>query len=186
MRLWIVAAALLLSFSSAQAATWHHRHHRHHHVVRIAQHHAQFDLIGDSILHGARQVICRQSCARHHVLRVRNMAQGLGYGLKHMLDSMQPHPAGCPRTAFCGCGVSIRVFGHSVRSLWLAANWFRFPRTYARSGAVAVRAHHVFYIEESYGDGTVLAYDPNSGHHLTRLHRVRLNGYTIVDPSGGV
>lgn len=121
----------------------------------------------------------------HHIIRVANMARGLGYGLKHMLDSIQPHPAGCPQTAFCGCGVSVRVFGHSVRELWLAANWFRFPRTSPHAGAVAVRQHHVFYIEQAYSDGTVLAYDPNSGRHLTRLHRISLSGYTVVEPRGG-
>ena len=110
------------------------------------------------------------------------MVQGLGHGLVHMLESMQPHPSGCPYRAFCGCGVSERVYGHPVRNLYLAANWFRFPRTSAHAGAVAVRNHHVFYIEEAYGDGTVLAYDPNSGGHATRLHRVSLAGYAIVEP----
>src|SRR6202167_1963757 len=71
------------------------------------------------------------------------------------------HPSGCPQTAFCGCGVSVRVFGHPVRDLWLASNWYRFPRTYAHARAVAVSRHHVFYIEQAYGDGTALAYDPN-------------------------
>lgn len=116
----------------------------------------------------------------HH--RVHPMVAGLGVGLVHMLESMQPHPSGCPYRAFCGCGVSERVYGHPVRNLYLAANWFRFPRTFAHAGAVAVRNHHVFYIEEAYGDGTVLAYDPNSGGHATRLHRVSLAGYAIVEP----
>src|SRR3569623_3640440 len=39
-----------------------------------------------------------------------------------------PHPAGCPRRAFCGCGAAVEVFGKPVRSLWLAATWLRFPR----------------------------------------------------------
>ena len=120
--------------------------------------------------------------AREKYLHRHQLIIGLGHGLIHMLDSMQPHPAGCPSRAFCGCGTSVRVFGHPVRNLYLAANWFRFPRTYAHAGAVAVRSHHVFYIEEAYGDGTVLAYDPNSGGHATRLHRVSLSGYAIVQP----
>jgi hypothetical protein len=95
------------------------------------------------------------------------------------------HPAGCPWSAFCGCGVSVKVFGHAVRNLYLASNWYRFPRTSPHSGAVAVRNHHVFYIETVYGDGTVLAYDPNSGGHQTREHRVSLAGYVVVDPHGG-
>ena len=110
------------------------------------------------------------------------MVTALGKGLIHMLESAQPHPSGCPSRAFCGCGTSVRVFGHPVRDLYLAANWFRFPRTYAHAGAVAVRQHHVFYIEEAYGDGTVLAYDPNSGGHMTRVHRVSLAGYSIRQP----
>ena len=117
---------------------------------------------------------------RHH--HVHPMVTALGKGLIHMLESAQPHPSGCPSRAFCGCGTSVRVFGHPVRDLYLAANWFRFPRTYAHAGAVAVRQHHVFYIEEAYGDGTVLAYDPNSGGHMTRVHRVSLAGYSIRQP----
>jgi hypothetical protein len=122
--------------------------------------------------------------ARGHHHRLHPMVAALGAGLVHMLQSTESHPAGCPARAFCGCGVSERVFGHPVRSLWLAANWYRFPRTYAHAGAVAVRAHHVFYIEQAYGDGTALAYDPNSGGHLTRVHRVSLSGYAIVEPRG--
>jgi hypothetical protein len=118
----------------------------------------------------------------HHIFHISAFARGLGFGLKHMLDSMQPHPPGCPHRQFCGCGTSVRVFGHPVRNLYLAANWFRFPRTYPHTGAVAVRQHHVFYIERYDGDGLALAYDPNSGGHMTRLHEVRLIGYTIVQP----
>jgi hypothetical protein len=117
-------------------------------------------------------------------IRASNVATGLAHGLEHMLASMRPHPAGCPATQFCGCGTSVRVFGHPIRDLYLAANWFRFPRAMAAPGMVAVRRHHVFYIEGVNGDGTVTAYDPNSGQHLTRIHRVRLAGYTVVDPHG--
>ena len=156
MRCGIIAFLVTTLIGTCGAAQAHGRyHHKHHYAHR---HHYV------------------------HVVHVSNMARGLGYGLKHMLESMEPHPAGCPATAFCGCGVSVRVFGHSVRDLWLAANWFRFPRTSPHAGAVAVRQHHVFYIEQAYGDGTVLAYDPNSGGHQTRVHRISLAGYTIVEP----
>lgn len=99
--------------------------------------------------------------------------------------SVVGHPAGCPWTAFCGCGASARIFGHPVRWLYLASNWFGFPRAHPAPGMAAVRSHHVFIIEQVYGDGTVLAYDANSGGHLTREHRVSLAGYTVVDPHGG-
>ena len=110
------------------------------------------------------------------------MVIALGGGLVHMLESMEPHPAGCPSRAFCGCGVSVRVFGHSVRNLWLAANWYRFPRAGVAPGNVVVRPHHVMYIERIDSDGTPICYDPNSGGHRTRIHACRLAGATIVRP----
>lgn len=92
------------------------------------------------------------------------------------------HPAGCPRAAFCGCGAAVRVFGHSVRELWLAANWFKFPRTSPAPGAVAVRRHHVMVLEADLGGGVWTVYDANSGGHATRIHARSIAGYVIVDP----
>lgn len=97
------------------------------------------------------------------------------------------HPAGCPRTAFCGCGVAQRVFGQidgAMRALWLAANWFKFPRAAPAAGMVAVRNHHVFAIERVIGPGLVVAYDPNSGGRKTRVHVRSLAGYRVVNPRG--
>ena len=54
----------------------------------------------------------------------------------------------------CGCFASELLFGHSVRGLWLAANWFRFPSAAPGAGMVAVRSHHVMAIIEAHGDGT--------------------------------
>jgi hypothetical protein len=96
-----------------------------------------------------------------------------------------PHPEGCPHREFCGCGASVKIFGHSVRELWLASNWFRFPRVALAAGMVAVRRGHVFVIEEVLGSGKVIAYDANSGRHLTRRHVRSVAGYTIVDPHSG-
>jgi hypothetical protein len=92
------------------------------------------------------------------------------------------HPSGCPRTQFCGCGVSVKVFGHPVRELFAAANWRHFPSTTPASGMVAWRWHHVFVIEQVLDANTVLAYDPNSGGHLTRVHPVSLRGFRVVNP----
>lgn len=97
------------------------------------------------------------------------------------------HPEGCPRSQFCGCGVSVRVFGHSVRDLWLVQNWYRFPRAQAAAGNVAILgSRHVAYIVQAYGDGTATLYDPNSGGGLTRVHRVSLRGWAVVDPRATV
>lgn len=99
--------------------------------------------------------------------------------------SVVPHPAGCPSRAFCGCGAAVRVFGHSVRELWLAANWFKFPRAAPGVGMVAVRRHHVFVLEADLGGGLWQVFDANSGGHLTRVHARSLAGYAIVNPHGG-
>lgn len=90
-------------------------------------------------------------------------------------------PAGCPRS-FCGCGAAIRVFGHIVPELNLAANWLRFPRTSPAPGMVAARHGHVFVLERAVGGDVWMAYDANSGGHATRIHAVSLRGYAIVNP----
>jgi len=94
------------------------------------------------------------------------------------------HPAGCPARAFCGCGAAVRIFGRPVRELWLAANWFRFPRSSPAPGRVAVRRHHVFVLEADLGGGLWRVYDANSGGHQTRIHARSIAGYTIVNPGG--
>lgn len=94
------------------------------------------------------------------------------------------HPAGCPARAFCGCGAAIRVFGHSIRELWLAANWFKFPRAAPAPGMAAVRRHHVFVLEVNLGGGVWQVFDANSGHHLTRVHARSIAGFVIVNPHG--
>ncbi len=98
--------------------------------------------------------------------------------------TMVSHPAGCPGRAFCGCGASVRIFGHPVRSLYLASNWFKFPRSYPAPGAVAVRRGHVFVLEAPLGGNTWQVYDANSGGRGTRIHARSLAGYTIVNPRG--
>lgn len=95
------------------------------------------------------------------------------------------HPAGCPWRLFCGCGVSVYVFGKAVvrGGLALASEWGRrFMPAAPAGGNVAWRPGHVFAIKAVNGDGTVVAYDPNSGGHLTRVHTVSLRGYHVVDP----
>lgn len=83
---------------------------------------------------------------------------------------------------YCGCAVSVEVFGKPIPDLFLAANWKKFPRAMAAAGRVAWRYGHVVLIEQAHGDGTATVYDPNSGGGLTRRHRVSLAPYRIVDP----
>ena len=108
-----------------------------------------------------------------------------GFGIarkQYRLATILPHPAGCPRRAFCGCGAAVRVFGSPVRSLWLAANWYRFPRSWPAPGAVAVRPHHVMVLEADMGGGVWEVFDANSGRGATRIHARSIAGYTIVRP----
>lgn len=86
---------------------------------------------------------------------------------------------------YCGCGVSLKVFGRVIPELNLAANWKRkFPRTSPAPGMVAARSGHVFYIMRVVDSSTVVAYDPNSGKGLTRVHERSLRGYVVVNPYG--
>ena len=76
------------------------------------------------------------------------------------------------------------MFGAPIRSLWLAANWFKFPRAAPSAGMVAVRRHHVFVLEAYLGGDTWQVYDANSAHQ-TRIHARSIAGYVTVNPRGG-
>ena len=95
-------------------------------------------------------------------------------------------PAGCPRVAFCGCALSIEVFGKSVRDLWPARGWYRFARTHASPGAVGVRPHHVLKLISHVEGTTWLVFDPNSGGHKTRIHERDVRSYVFVDPNSRI
>ncbi len=97
---------------------------------------------------------------------------------------VQPHPAGCPKRAFCGCGSSVYIFGKPVRDLYLARNWYRFPRSAPAPGMVAVRRHHVFTLINHVSGSTWRVYDANSGRRQTRIHHRSIDGWAIVNPHG--
>jgi hypothetical protein len=92
------------------------------------------------------------------------------------------HPSGCPRVAFCGCGAAVRLFGSPIRSLWLAANWLRFPPAAPGPNMAAVRPHHVMVILAYHGGEMATVYDANSGGHRTRIHERSLAGFRVVNP----
>jgi hypothetical protein len=144
-----------------------------------------------------RQIVAHEDCnivfpceGVTRSARGERIAKAVGFGVaQNVYQARQatilPHPAGCPRRAFCGCGAAVEVFGRPIRSLWLAANWLRFPRASPAPGMVAARRGHVFVIRQVLGGGRVLAYDANSGGRKTRLHVRSLAGFVVVDPSGG-
>lgn len=170
-----LVTAVVLASSSAQARhhSYRHHHYRHYeHVVRQAPSTCRFDNNGRSICVGGAAVAYEGSVpSSTHATR--------SYGSGTVVE----HPSGCPWRLFCGCGVSVRVFGHPVRDLYLAANWGRFHSASPGPGMVAYRSGHVFYIESVIDSDTVMAYDPNSGGHLTRVHAVSLRGFHVVDPN---
>jgi hypothetical protein len=178
MRYGIIAMLFLCVLgSTAQAHSRHHHlknHHRHHYAPAAQGYAAQQTFADQWVVPCCVAVV---EIALEPPARGRQRYASAG--------SVVGHPAGCPRTAFCGCGVADRVFGRPVRDLWLAANWLRFPRTAAAPGMVAVFGrHHVAYIEVVHGDGTATVYDPNSGGHLTRIHVLSIARATIVNPHG--
>lgn len=78
----------------------------------------------------------------------------------------------------CGCFASELIFGHTIRSLWTAASWYKFPRTEPHAGDAAVRPHHVVLVVANNGDGTVTVHDSWG------THRQSVHGWTFVDPHG--
>jgi hypothetical protein len=99
-------------------------------------------------------------------------------------ETVVEHPSGCPWHAFCACGLAVKFFGHPVESLASARAWYRFKRSDPAPGMVAVRPHHVFALEYQIQGDVWMAYDANSGSHLTRMHPKSISGYTIVNPHG--
>jgi hypothetical protein len=92
-------------------------------------------------------------------------------------------PAGCPHR-FCGCALSLHIFGRIIPKLNLAANWRTFPRAAPASGMVAARHGHVFKLVSHVGGSTWLVWDANSGRGRIRIHHRSIAGYAIVNPRG--
>jgi len=89
----------------------------------------------------------------------------------------------------CGCEAAKEVNlpngGPGKIGPWdLASNWKRLPPAMCATNMAAWRNGHVFIIKTCNMDGTVVAFDGNSGRGLTRLHTVSLHGYHIVNPLG--
>ena len=90
-------------------------------------------------------------------------------------------PAPCGQAAHlggpCGCWASIHFFGHSVRELWLAANWLSFTHVSAAPGTAAVwpNRHHVAPVVGVEGNSVIVA-------DSWGTHAVRMAGLTFVKP----
>lgn len=92
-------------------------------------------------------------------------------------------PHGCP-SRFCGCALSLHLFGRIVPRLNLAANWLGFPRTAPAPGMVAARRGHVFRLIAHRGGSVWRVWDANSGEGRIRIHDRSIAGFAIVNPHG--
>lgn len=113
---------------------------------------------------------------------VRRNARARSYVYDDAVIGVQPH--GCPRR-FCGCGLSLKLFGEIRPELNLASNWVKkFTRAHAAPGMAAVRrgGGHVMGLLSHVAGDDWLVYDANSGGGLTREHVRSIRGYVIVDP----
>jgi hypothetical protein len=164
----VVSMVIFVMFTATSAQARHHKHH--HHRVQLVTVNPYIHC--DDRYPASCGVVHRTKIERH--TRIASDTS----------ERIVSHPSGCPGRAFCGCGVSVKVFGHPVRDLYLAANWRRFPSASPAPGMVAYRSHHVMYIESYDGNGNAVVYDPNSGGHQTRVHVRSLAGYRVVNPHG--
>jgi len=171
--------ALLLAAVLTQPAIAQHRHHHHHsnrHVGLRGDAGCKFTndgrrQCGGSVGRGRRAL--RLDANGNRVARVSGQGTIIG-----------GRPDGCPH-AYCGCGLR-KYLGLADKRLNLARNWARlFPRVPGpRTGAAAVRNHHVMYIEGRASNGQWLVRDYNSGGGLSRVHVRDVRGYVFVNPRG--
>lgn len=177
LRITGIVLACLFFIAPAEARHRHAHHGAHQHRVHHVQH-RKHRAAQPAIL--AANGWWQQPSLFHTTPATSTRVQTTRYD-----SNIVEHPAGCPRVAFCGCGAAVRLgLGASARSLWLAANWYRFPRTSPAPGTVAVSRHHVMVLEADMGGGIWRVYDANSGGHATRIHARSIAGYTIVQPRG--
>jgi hypothetical protein len=174
----LLIASLIIAFSSSASEA---RHYRTSSVPAECNLTMPCDFSGMIQQSRARLVYperVQSTLGQSPAIRIQNAMAYAGGGNDQIVGG---RPTGCPRS-FCGCGASIRVFGHVVPGLNLASNWLRFPRAAPAPGMVAARRGHVFVLEQHLEGDTWMAYDANSGGHATRLHARSLRGYTVVNP----
>lgn len=170
-RALVVVAIIGLTLTAADARA--HRHH-HRHVTHVKHHFHRVK---------AKPEPVRLEWNFDPFIQLPAKAIGsAAHAVREFGAVMLPHPSNCPRTAFCGCAASMKIFGKVIPELNLAANWGKFPPAPPAPGMVAWRPHHVFVILEVKDASTVLAYDGNSGHHLTQIHLRSLRGFRVVNP----
>lgn len=176
-----LATVLAVAPSAADARPKHHRHHAKH--ARAAAPPCFLFFCPASTAARPNQTARKSRSAARASTGERRVATS------SYPRQVLPHPPGCPRRLFCGCGASLRTFGRSIRRLWLADNWLGFPRAAPAPRMAAVRGGrpgrgHVFILEAHVDGDLWRVYDANAGGGRTLIHVRSIRGYRIVNPLG--
>lgn len=87
--------------------------------------------------------------------------------------------------AFCGCALSIKLFGKIKPDLNLAVNWVRFfPKTSPAPGMVAAKRGHVLQLIAQVKSSKWRVWTANSCGRKICIQNLSIAGYTVVDPRG--
>jgi hypothetical protein len=92
-------------------------------------------------------------------------------------------PQGCPR-AFCGCALSLKLFGKIIPNLNLANNWKRFPKARKAPGMVGAKNGHVLQLKQHVKGNRWLVWTANSCGRRICIQERDIGSYTVVDPFG--
>ena len=176
MKLGIVAAtAVVLLVAPAQA-----RHHRHYRRVAVQKQPTQCIIFQPCF----QQDWFTQQVIKPVVTAPVRVVHGVVRAVQrvvHEAATYLPHPEGCPWVAFCGCGAAHDLGLHD-RTLWLASNWLKFPRSAPAPNTVAVRRHHVFVLKEHVMGMMWRVNNYNGRGHRSSSYVRSISGYTIVKP----
>lgn len=111
-----------------------------------------------------------------HVVVAGNMAEGLGHGLVHMLESAGRNVAAARARGLPWCGAFmadlLHVTGRLARELWVAANWRHYGAAASgpAPGVIVVWRHHVGIIRGRGARGWIVE-SGNDGHAVRRRER---------------
>lgn len=112
----------------------------------------------------------RRRVSRRAYVRQRGMA-------KIARVAISGRPRGCPARSWCGCFMSLHVFGRNLRQLWLARAWASVgrPASGPAPGVIAVyargRGGHVGRVVRVLGPGRIVLLSGNDGGRVRQRER---------------
>lgn len=94
-----------------------------------------------------------------------------------------PHPADCPRVAYCACGVAWELGLPNSRSLWPVSAWRQFPRDIARPNNVVFAHYSHLALLKRQISGTVWEiHNYNGQNHRSTVQIKDIAGMEIRNP----